>query len=175
LELFIKNILYKERDEEKRRVFTKFFNSKQVKDFVFVDESGMNHQDIKEDAWSDKGVKVIGERSGAVRHRRTIVIAGMCRRKIMASFYFDDYTKTDNFCIWLEKVLCPKLRPKQMVIMDNASFYISHRIREIIEHVDCQFLYLPPDSPDLNFIEHDSAWFKNKLSYLWHHTIDFYD
>jgi hypothetical protein len=38
-----KIILYKERDEEKRRAFTKFINQKQVKDLVFVDECGINH------------------------------------------------------------------------------------------------------------------------------------
>jgi hypothetical protein len=52
-------------------------------------------------------------------------------------FYFDDYTNTDNFCIWLEKVLCPELRPGQVVIMDNASFRKSYHIREIIENVGC--------------------------------------
>jgi hypothetical protein len=41
-------ILSKERDEEKRRPFTKFLCKKQVKDLVFVDKSGINHQDIKE-------------------------------------------------------------------------------------------------------------------------------
>jgi hypothetical protein len=69
-------------------------------------------------------------------------------------FYFDDYTNTDNFCIWLEKILCPELRPGQVVIMDNASFHKSPRIRKIIENVGCQLLYLPPYSPDLNPIEH---------------------
>jgi hypothetical protein len=59
--LIKKIILYKELDEEKRRAFTKFINQKPVKDLVFVDESGINHQDIKKYAWSEKGVRVIGE------------------------------------------------------------------------------------------------------------------
>jgi transposase len=54
----------------------------------------------------------------------------------------------------LEKILCPELRPGQVVIMDNASFHKSPRIRKIIENVGCQLLYLPPYSPDLNPIEH---------------------
>jgi hypothetical protein len=36
-------------------------------------------------------------------------------------------------------------------------------------------LYLPPSSPDLNPIEHDRAWLKNKLSYLWRYVANFYD
>jgi transposase len=72
----------------------------------------------------------------------------------MTLFHFDDYTNTDNFCIWPEKILCPELRPKQMVITDNAAFYQSHRIREIIENAGCQLLYLQLYLPDLNPIEH---------------------
>jgi hypothetical protein len=53
----------------------KFDSRKQIKDFVFVYESGINYQNIKEYAWSEKGIKVIGERSEDVCHRRTTVIA----------------------------------------------------------------------------------------------------
>jgi hypothetical protein len=91
--------LYKNRDEEKQREFTKFLSKRSVKDLVFVNESGINHQDIKEYAWSEKGVKVIGERSGDVRHKQTTVIGGICCVKIIAPFYFDDYTNIDNFCL----------------------------------------------------------------------------
>jgi hypothetical protein len=73
-------ILYKEREEAKRRVFTKFLSKKQVKDFVFVDKSGINHQDIKEYAWSEK-IKVIGEKSAAARHRLTTIVAGIWTKK----------------------------------------------------------------------------------------------
>ncbi|MDR1890856.1 MAG: transposase [Puniceicoccales bacterium] len=77
--------------------------------------------------------------------------------------------------MWLEKVLCQELRPGQVVIMDNTAFHKSPRIRETIENVSCQLLYLPPYSPDLNPIEHYWAWLKNKLSYLWHYVANFYD
>jgi hypothetical protein len=75
----------------------------------------------------------------------------------------------------LEKIPCLELRPKQMVIMDNASFHKFHRIRDIIENVGCQLLDLPLYLPDLNPIDHYWAWLKNKLSYLWRHITDFYD
>jgi hypothetical protein len=78
---------------------------------------------------------------------QTAGISVICCGKIIAQLYFDDYTNIDNFYIWLEKVLCPKLHPGQVVIMDNASFHKSHRICKIIENVGCQLLYLPPYSP----------------------------
>jgi hypothetical protein len=118
-------ILYKRRDEEKRRVFTKFRSKKQVKDLVFGAESGINHQDIKEYAWPEKGVKIIRDKSGAVRHRRTIVIAAICCGKIIAPYDIHNCTNIDNLCVWSEKVLCSELRPGQIVIRDNASFHKS--------------------------------------------------
>jgi transposase len=75
----------------------------------------------------------------------------------------------------LEKVLCQELRSGQVVIMDNASFHKSPRVREIVENVGCQLLYLPPYSSDLNPTDHDWAWLKIKLSYLWRHVANFYD
>jgi hypothetical protein len=73
--------------------------------FQYIDKPGKNHSDIKEYASSEKEIKVLGERCGAVRLRRTTVIIGICCGQIMALFYFDDYTNIDNFCFWLGKVL----------------------------------------------------------------------
>jgi putative transposase len=164
------NRLYIGKGMDKSVKSTKFLGQKQIKELVFVDESSINHQDIKKYAWPEKGVKVIGE-----RYEGTTVISGIYCGKITVPFHFDDYMNTDNFCILQEKVLCPELRPGQVVIMDNASFHKSPRIRKIIENVGCQLLYLPPYSPDLNPIEHYWAWLKNKLSYLWHHVANFFD
>jgi transposase len=75
----------------------------------------------------------------------------------------------------LEKVLCPELHPKQVIVMDNVSFHNPPRIRKIIENVGCQLLYLLPYLPNLNPIEHYWAWLKNKLSHPWCHGANFYD
>jgi len=67
-------------------------------DIVFIDESGFDHQMIKEYAWSPKGQKIIGEKSGSARGR-TSVIAGLCCGTILGAFYFNGYTDTNVFCI----------------------------------------------------------------------------
>lgn len=62
---------------------------------------------------------------------------------------------------YLDHVLCPKLKPGDVVVMDNLS---SHKVkggRERIEAAGAELLYLPPYSPDLNPIE--KAWSKLKL------------
>jgi transposase len=56
--------------------------------------------------------------------------------------------------------LCPKLRPGDVVVMDNLSSHKVKGVRERIEAAGAQLLYLPPYSPDLNPIE--KAWAKLK-------------
>ena len=55
----------------------------------------------------------------------------------------------------------PKLRPGDVVLMDNFSSHKVKGVRERIEAAGAQLLYLPPYSPDLNPIE--KAWAKLKL------------
>lgn len=46
------------------------------------------------------------------------------------------------------------------VIIDNASFHKSTKVKQLIEDAECQLIFLPPYSPDLNPIEH--YWHKIK-------------
>lgn len=54
---------------------------------------------------------------------------------------------------YVAQVLCPTLRPGQVVLMDNLSSHKRASIRTLIEAVGCTLLYLPPYSPDFNPIE----------------------
>ena len=69
-------------------------------------------------------------------------------------------TGGDVFPAYLDEVLCPGLRPGQIVIANNLSAHKVHGVRERIETADATLLYLPPYSPDFNPIE--KAWSKIK-------------
>jgi transposase len=69
----------------------------------------------------------------------------------------------------------PELRGGQAIIMDNATFHKSDRVREIIERANCKILYLPPYSPDLNPIEHYWAYLKKQVKKLALDNDNFYD
>ena len=59
----------------------------------------------------------------------------------------------ESFSLYLSEVLCPALRPGQVVVMDNLSVHKSRSVREAIEARGCQLWFLPAYSPDLNPIE----------------------
>jgi transposase len=62
-------------------------------------------------------------------------------------------TTATVFETYLEKVLTPSLRPRQLVVMDNLSAHKGARVGQLIEERGCKLLYLPPYSPDLSPIE----------------------
>jgi transposase len=57
----------------------------------------------------------------------------------------------------------PVLIAGQIVILDNAAFHKSPRIRDSIEATGAKLVYLPPYSPDLNKIEPQWATLKARL------------
>jgi transposase len=49
--------------------------------------------------------------------------------------------------------LIPTLTIGKTIVIDNASFHQSQKIKALIESAGCKLVYLPPYSPDLNPIE----------------------
>ncbi len=72
-------------------------------------------------------------------------------------------TTREVFEAYLERVLAPTLRPKQIVVMDNLSSHRGGRVKEIVETRGCEIVYLPPYSPDFNPIEQAFSKIKGLL------------
>ena len=60
---------------------------------------------------------------------------------------------TAAFLVFVEQELVPRLRPGQVVVLDNLSVHKSARVRTLIEAAGCQVLFLPAYSPDFAPIE----------------------
>ena len=88
------------------------------------------------------------------------VLGAMDRHGILAAMTIEAATDREVFLAYLDQVLCPKLRPGQVVVMDNLSAHKVDGVRQRIEASGASVLYLPPYSPDLNPIE--KAWSKLK-------------
>jgi transposase len=77
-----------------------------------------------------------------------------------ASMTLEGATDTEAFRAYVREVLCPTLRPGDLVVMDNLSPHKSDQTLELIATTGAEVLFLPPYSPDLNPIE--KMWSKIK-------------
>lgn len=69
-------------------------------------------------------------------------------------FIFQGHCNTEVFEQYLEKILLPQLKKGEIMIIDNASFHKSVKIKHLIQAAGINLIYLLPYSPGLNPIEH---------------------
>ena len=81
-------------------------------------------------------------------------------------------TDGDIFLAYVEQVLCPALKPGQVVVRDNLSAHKVSGVRQYIERAGATLLYLPPYSPDFNPIENAFAKLKALLRKAAERTVD---
>jgi transposase len=102
----------------------------------------------------------IAEATPQGRWKVLTTLGAMSLRGIEAAMTVESATDGEVFTAYLEQVLCPKLSPGDVVVMDNLSAHKVAGIRDLIQAPGATLLYLPPYSPDLNPIE--KAWSKFK-------------
>ncbi len=126
---------------------------------VFLDESGVSTQMTKRYGRARRGRR-IPEATPEGNWKILTILGAMSVRGMIATMTVEAATDAEIFLAFLDHVLCPKLLPGQIVIMDNLSSHKVAGVRERIEDAGASLLYLPPYSPDLNPIE--KAWAKLK-------------
>ena len=165
---------YKEQDPQKIDAYLKEIESLNKNDFVYIDESGIGKDVVEMNFWMKKGdikkIKVDGKRP-----QRLNVIAASTAQGIQAPFLYQGPCDRDLFLQYVETILCPTLKPGQIVIMDNASFHKSPKVKELIEAQGCRLIYLPPYSPEHNPIEHYWAILKKTLKKVRKKVTDIWD
>jgi transposase len=119
---------------------------------VFVDEMGANVSLAPLYAWSRRGQRAHAK---APRNwgKNITLLASITAGGVGPCLAVEGAVRREVFEAYLERVLTPSLRPGQVVIMDNLSVHKGGRVKEIVEDRDCELVYLPPYSPDLNPIE----------------------
>ncbi|WP_341819807.1 IS630 family transposase [Wolbachia endosymbiont (group A) of Brachyopa scutellaris] len=150
---------YKERNEEKRAEFLKIIATKEPKNLVYIDESGIDNTEDYPYGYCQKGQRFYALKSGK-KTQRISMVAALSGRKIVVPLTFEGHCNMDVFNGWFEQFLTPILEPGQTVILDNATFHKSDKIIELAKGVGAEILYLLPYSPDFNKIEHN--WFAIK-------------
>ena len=94
------------------------------------------------------------------RWQTTTVLSSLRTDGHTACMVYEGGTSRAIFEAYVENILCPSLRPGDIVVMDNLSSHKGPRITQMIQQCGSVLKYLPAYSPDLNPIE--KMWSKMK-------------
>jgi transposase len=121
---------------------------------VFIDESGLHLAMARSHVWVKKGTEYI-ERT-PMNWGKNLTLLGAIRLSgwvLLSSIY--QTANGDRFVAWLKKLLS-KLRPGDVLVMDNLKAHHDARVLPLCRAAGVSLIYLPPYSPDFNPIE--SGW-----------------
>ena len=149
-----------EANQKRRQEFLEKVRATPPERLIYLDESGVTTQMTRRYARCLGGAR-IHESAPAGNWKILTILGAMNTRGMIATMTIEEPTDADIFLAYLDHVLCPKLQPGDVVVMDNLSSHKVKGVRERIEAAGAELLYLPPYSPDLNPIE--KAWSKLKL------------
>jgi transposase len=132
---------------------------------IFIDETWAKTNMTRLRGRAPRGQRLIG----SVPHGHwttSTLIAALGVSGVRCSAVIDGAVNARVFEAFVEQVLVPRLRPGDLVVLDNLSSHKSARTRELIEGAGASLEFLPPYSPDLNPIEMVFAKIKQALRSL---------
>jgi transposase len=88
------------------------------------------------------------------------MLAALGLEGLTAPWVVDGAVHGDIFRCWVREVLCPTLRPGDIVLWDNLSAHKVAGVEELLAARGARLLRLSPYSPDFNPIE--QCWSKMK-------------
>jgi transposase len=124
-----------------------------------VDETAVNTAMTRRYGRAPRGERV---HDSAPRNygTHTSVIGAMGLRGLVATLAVEGAVDTLCFDAYVERVLGPRLRRGDVVVLDNLGAHRASRIEEVAECRGAQVLWLAPYSPDFSPIE--QCWSKIK-------------
>jgi len=142
-----------------RRKFIELAKSLDPHRLVFIDEAGSNIAMTRAYARAPRGERargVVPRNAGTV----TTMIGALDMMGVRAMMTIEGATDAEVFETFLERLLLRKLKPGDIVVLDNVGAHRTAEVRRLIHGAGAHVLYLPPYSPDLNPIE--LCWSKLK-------------
>lgn len=128
---------------------------------IFLDESSAATTMTRRYGRAPKGQRAVDTTPQS--HWHTLSLLGALGLEgVRAAMTIEGACDGDVFRAFIEHVLAPRLRPGQVVVMDNLSVHKVPGIRPPIEARGAQLWFLPRYSPDLNPIE--PGWAKVKTA-----------
>ena len=139
--------------------------------WVFLDETGADTKFTRRYGRSFRGVRLV-EKVPHGHWKTTTFVTALRAEGFVAPAVVDGAMNGETFRAYVEQQLVPALRPGDVVVMDNLSAHKVAGVREAIESVGAQLLYLPPYSPDLNPIELAFSKLKSLLRKVAQRTVE---
>jgi transposase len=148
--------------KQEREEYRKQTAQLDARDFVFVDETGIDTRLVRRYARARGGARAHGSVPFG-SYKRLTVLGALSMEGLLAPMTTTAATDTDVFLTYLDQVLIPELvakKPGATVIMDNLKPHRVAEVKEKLEAAGLKLRYLPPYSPDFSPIE--PAWSKIK-------------
>jgi transposase len=153
-----------ERDEEARGAWRERLRGIAPERLVFVvDECSTNIALTPRYGRAPKGERARGEAPRNWGKNVTLISSISLPEGVGPSLSIEGSSDRESFGLYLRELLCPRLKPGQIVVMDNLSVHKGAWVRELIEGRGCTLVFLPSYSPDFNPIEEAFSKVKNSL------------
>jgi hypothetical protein len=115
---------------------------------VFLDESGAKTHMTRLGGWAPRGERVHAS-APAGRWQSTTMLSSIRLDGSTTCMTIPGATDTEVFRSYVREVLCPTLRPGDLIIMDNLAPHTSDPTLRLIKKAGAKVLFLPAYSPDL--------------------------
>ena len=126
---------------------------------IFLDESGAKTNLTRLRGRAQRGQRLHAKSPQGHWHTTTM-ISSIRWDGSSACIAIDGAADTEVFRTYVREVLCPTVRPGDIVIMDNLPPHKNERTLSLLTGLGAEVLFLPAYSPDLNPIE--KMWSKVK-------------
>ena len=143
----------------KREAFLAELRTVPPEQLIYLDESGVPTQMTRLYGRCRGGRRVADAVPGG-NWKIVTILGAMNYDGMLAAMTIEAATDGDIFLAFLDDILCPKLKPGNVLVMDSLSAHKIDGVRQRIEAAGARLLYLPPYSPDLDPVE--KAWAKLK-------------
>lgn len=145
--------------QQERAQFWQLVQGLLAKDFIFIDESGINLALTRLYARSPRGKRARGKRPQK-RGKNVSLIGAIGIKGLITQVSLLGSTDGLSFEAFISQRLVPKLWAGACVLMDNCSIHKGTEIEALITGAGARLIYLPPYSPDFSPIE--NCWSKIK-------------
>ncbi len=138
---------------------------------VFIDETWAKTNMTRRHGRCRRGTRLIG-RVPRGRWRTLTFLAALRSDQFTAPCVIDGPINGKSFLAYVEQVLVPTLKARDIVIMDNLGSHKGQLVRRALRATGAKLFFLPPYSPDLNPIEQVFAKLKTLLRKASERTVE---